>query len=110
MRPYETMIIFDAQAEDTAVNAVLDRVQSVIKAHDGVPGPVERWGRRAFAYQLKKRGEGYYVVVEYTADVATESELDRLLSLADEVLRHKTMRVPEKVAGRRTTAPAAEAG
>ncbi len=101
MRPYETVIIFDAQAEDTAVNAVLDRALDVLRTHGGTPGRVDRWGKRPFAYEMRHRREGYYVLVEFGAEPAAAAELDRFLSLADEVLRHKIVRVPDAAAGQR---------
>ena len=103
MRPYETMIIFDAEAEDTAVNAVLTKALDVVKTNGGAPGAVDRWGKRAFAYEMRKKREGYYVVAEFAAEPAASAELDRFLTLADEVLRHKIVRLPDKVAGRSRT-------
>lgn len=96
MRPYEVMVIFDTGAEPPAIQAVVDRALETIRANDGVPGQVDRWGRRPFAYELKHRREGYYVLMELSGVSQTVSELDRLLSLADEVLRHKVIRLPEK--------------
>lgn len=106
MRPYETMIIFDPEAEETAVNGVLDRAQEVLKSNGAQPATVDRWGRRTLAYEVRKRREGYYVVLEYTAEPKAAEELHRLLTLADEVLRHKIIRLPEKVAGRARSARA----
>jgi small subunit ribosomal protein S6 len=111
MRPYETMIIFDPEAEESAVTAVLDRAAEVVKADGGTPGALDRWGRRTLAYELRKKREGYYVVFEYTAEPKASTDLDRLLTLADEVMRHKIIRLPDKVAGRgRSAAAAADAG
>ena len=61
---------------------------------------MDRWGRRTLAYEMRHKREGYYVVAEYTAEPKASAELDRLLQLADEVLRHKIIRLPDKVAGR----------
>ena len=114
MRPYEAMVIFDPDAEETAVTAVLDRGVELIRSNGGVPGSVDRWGKRTLAYEVRKKREGYYVLIEFTAEPKATAELDRHLKLSDEVLRHKVIRLPDKVAGRtRTTtgsAPAAEAG
>ncbi len=101
MRPYETVIIFDAQAEDTAVNAVLDRGLEALRTRGGTPGRVDRWGKRAFAYEMRHRREGYYVLVEFSAEPAAAAELDRFLTLADEVLRHKIVRIPDAAVGHR---------
>jgi small subunit ribosomal protein S6 len=110
MRPYEVMIIFDAGLEEETIRAVLDRATETLTARGGTVGRIDRWGRRRFAYELKHRLEGYYVLVEATADPAAMAEMDRVLSLADEVLRHKVIRIPDRLAGRAPRpAPAAEA-
>lgn len=106
MRPYEVMVIFDTGAEPPAIQAVVERVLETIQSTGGTPGAVDRWGRRPFAYEVKHRREGYYVLVGFGGEVRTVDELDRLLSLADEVLRHKVVRLPEKGAATRA-APAA---
>jgi small subunit ribosomal protein S6 len=96
MRPYEVMVIFDAGTEPPAIQAVVDRLLESIRVNEGTPGQVDRWGRRPFAYEVKHRREGYYVLVEFAGAPKTVEELDRMLGLADEVLRHKIIRLPEK--------------
>jgi small subunit ribosomal protein S6 len=110
MRPYEVMIILNAALEEDAIRAQIDRAQEIIRANGGTPNRVDRWGKRRFAYELKHMWEGYYVLIEATAEPIAMSELDRALHLADEVVRHKVIRLPDDVAGRavRTTAPATE--
>ena len=104
MRPYEVMVIFDAGTEPPAIQAVVDRTLESIRANAGNPGAIDRWGRRPFAYEVNHKREGYYVLIEFTGEPSTVSELDRLLSLADEVIRHKVIRLPEKIAGRKAAA------
>jgi len=113
MRPYEVMIILDAGLEEEANRAVVDRVTELIRTRGGAVGRVDRWGRRRFAYELRHRWEGYYVVIETTSDPATVAELDRILFLADEVIRHKVIRLPDEAGPSGPEAvgsPAAEAG
>jgi small subunit ribosomal protein S6 len=107
VRPYEVMVIFDAGAEPPVIQAVIDRALETIRTNGGNPSTVNRWGRRTFAYEVKHRREGYYVLIELAGTNQTVDELDRMLTLADEVLRHKVMRLPDKVAGRRAEAAAA---
>jgi small subunit ribosomal protein S6 len=108
------MIILDAGLEEEANRAVVDRVTELIRNRGGSLGRLDRWGRRRFAYELRHRWEGYYVVMQTTADPATMAELDRVLFLADEVIRHKVIRLPDVAPGRSSPAaagsPAAEAG
>ena len=100
MRPYEVVIIYDPALEEDAIRAALDRSTELIRSRGGAPGRIDRWGKRRLAYEIRHQREGYYVLLEATAEPAVMTELDRSLSLADEVLRHKVIRLPERVAGR----------
>lgn len=95
MRPYEIPIIFDASLEEEAIRMVLDRVSKAIESNGGKTGRLERWGRRRFAYELAHKWEGYYVLLEASAPPEAMAEAHRILSLADQVLRHKVIRLPE---------------
>src|SRR4051794_41402249 len=110
LRPYEVMVILDAGLEEDAIRAVLDRATEVIRTNGGNPGRMDRWGKRRFAYELHHRWEGYYVLMDATAEPAAMAELDRMFHLADEVIRHKGIRVPDKVAGRAASSAAAQGG
>ncbi len=110
MRPYEAMVIFDTGAEEAAVTGVLERALDALASGGGAPGRVERWGRRTFAYEVQHKREGYYVVIEFLAEPGALSEMERVFVLADEVIRHKVIRLPDKVAGRRAAAVGAAAG
>ena len=71
----------------------------LIESKGAERGQIDWWGKRRFAYELKHRWEGYYVVFQAKAEPAAMDELHRALSLADEVLRHKVLRIPEHVYG-----------
>ena len=106
MRPYEVMVIFDVGLEDGDINAGIDRITSLVRDRGGNPGRAERWGRRTFAYELKHRSEGYYVLIEFTAEPTLVADLDRMLTLDDIVLRHKVLRQPDRQSGRALRAEA----
>jgi small subunit ribosomal protein S6 len=110
VRPYEVMIILDAGLEEEAIRSAIDRVTELIRSRGGSPGAVDRWGRRRFAYELDHRWEGYYVVLRVEADPPVIAELGRFLHLADEVLRHKVVRLPDGVAAAAPSAAAPTAG
>lgn len=95
MRHYEAVIIFDVSVEPQAMQATLDRMLGVIDENDGKAGEIDRWGRRPFAYEVKHKSEGYYIIASFTGEPSTVAELDRQLRLADEVLRHKIIRIPD---------------
>ena len=108
MRPYEVMLIFDASLEEENIRAAVDKYAGFIRDRGGNPGKVDRWGKRRFAYELKHRWEGYYILLEFSAEVEVAEDLHRTLSLADEVVRHKVVRIPEAALKARA-APAAAA-
>ena len=110
VRPYEVMIILDAGLEEEATRSAVDRATGLIESRGGTVGSVDRWGRRRFAYELKHKWEGYYVVLRAEAEPSVMTELDRALFLADEVLRHKVIRLPDDVAAAATKAAAPAAG
>ena len=110
MRPYEVMIILDVGLEEEAIRSAVDRAIELIRSRGGTPGAIDRWGRRRFAYELKHKWEGYYVVLRAEAEPSVMAELDRSLHLADEVLRHKVIRLPDSVAAAATTAATPVAG
>lgn len=108
MRPYEVMIIFDPTLEDDVIQTEVDKATEVIRANGGTPGRVDRWGKRKLAYEIRKQMEGYYVLLEAAAEPAAMAQLDRALQLADPVMRHKVLRVPDAATrAPRRPAPAA---
>ena len=98
MRPYEVVVILDAGLEEEQIRGILDRTTGLITSEGGTPGRIDRWGKRRFAYEVNKRQEGIYAVVEAQAEPGMMFEVDRMLRLADEVVRHKVIRIPDAVA------------
>ena len=92
MRQYEIMIIVDPEVDDRQVATTLERVLAVITNDKGTIDNIDVWGRRRLAYEIKKRSEGVYVVVNFTAEPATAKELDRQLGLSEQILRTKLIR------------------
>jgi small subunit ribosomal protein S6 len=95
LRQYEIMIILDPEIEERTVAPSLDKYLSVVKNDGGTVDKVDIWGRRRLAYDIKKKSEGIYAVVDFHASPATASELDRQLGLNEVVLRTKVMRAED---------------
>lgn len=92
MRHYEMMVILDPEIEERTVAPSLDKYLSVVTTAGGTIDKVDIWGRRRLAYEIQKKTEGIYAVVDFTAEPATAKELDRQLGLNEAVLRTKVMR------------------
>jgi len=92
MRHYEVMVILDPDLEERTVAPSLDTFLNVIRQDGGTVGSVDVWGRRRLAYDIKKKSEGIYAILDVTCTPAAVSELDRQLGLNESVLRTKVMR------------------
>jgi small subunit ribosomal protein S6 len=92
MRHYELMVILDPELEERTVAPSLDRFLNVVRRGGGSIENVNIWGRRKLAYEIKKKTEGIYAVVDMQAEPDLAKELDRQLSLNEAVLRTKLIR------------------
>jgi len=92
VRQYELMVILDPDLEERTVAPSLDRYLSLVTKDGGTVDSVDIWGRRRMAYEIEKKAEGIYAVVELHAEPATVKELDRQLGLNESVLRTKVIR------------------
>lgn len=100
-RAYEIMIIVDSDHDDPMVDDVVSRVDGWITEGDGRIVSTDKWGKRKFAYEIDHKTEGHYVVLEFVTGPRDMAPLERALRLADEVVRHKLIRLPDHEAARR---------
>jgi small subunit ribosomal protein S6 len=96
MRHYEVMVILDPDLEERTVAPSLDAFLNVVKKDGGSVEKVDIWGRRRLAYEIAKKPEGIYAVLDITCTSDAVAELDRQLNLNEAVLRTKVMRVDSK--------------
>jgi small subunit ribosomal protein S6 len=92
MRPYEIMIILDPELEEKAVPTLLNRFLKTITNAGGTVDNQDLWGKRRLAYEILKKSEGYYAVINFTSEPDAAKEMDRLLGLSESVLRTKLLR------------------
>ena len=92
MRHYEVMVILDSSLEERTVAPSLDTYLNVIRTAGGSVEKLDVWGRRRLAYEINKRTEGIYAVIDLHATPAAVAELDRQLRLNESVLRTKVIR------------------
>ena len=95
---YELMVILDPEIDERTVAPSLDKFLNVIRNDGGTIENVDIWGRRRLAYEIKKKTEGIYAVVNFTATSDATVELDRQLKLSEAVMRTKVLRAEEAVA------------
>jgi small subunit ribosomal protein S6 len=92
MRRYELMVLLDPDVEERTVAPSLEQYLGVVRQDGGSVEKVDIWGRRRLAYEIGKKAEGIYAVVDLVAEPASVKELDRQLNLNETVLRTKLIR------------------
>ncbi|WP_168625964.1 MULTISPECIES: 30S ribosomal protein S6 [unclassified Cryobacterium] len=98
MHQYELMVILDPEIDERTVAPSLDKFLGVIRNAGGTVDKVDIWGKRRLAYEINKKSEGIYAVVQLTSDGVATKELDRQLRLSEAVMRTKVLRAEEAIA------------
>ena len=92
MRKYEVMVIMDPDTDERTVQPTLEQFLTVITKGGGTVDSLEVWGRRRLAYEIRKKPEGIYAVINLTANPADVTELDRQFTINESIMRTKVMR------------------
>jgi len=95
VRPYEALYIINPDLSDEEITAIMEKYKQVVEGQDGEVESVNRWEKRRLAYDIKGMREGIYVLMNFKSESKAAAELDRLMKIADEVLRHLIVRTDE---------------
>lgn len=94
MNKYEVMFIAKP-LEDAEVDPIAEFVSNLIKKNGGNVEKVDRWGKRHLAYPVKKQADGNYVLINFEADSAVIKEIDRVMKIQDDILKHLIVKIDE---------------
>lgn len=95
MTKYEVLYILKPTLTEEEVNAEAEKNKALIESFQGEVTNVEKWGKKKLSYEVKKFNEGYYVLMNMTANTEAVNELNRLFKISDTVIRHLLTRVEE---------------
>ena len=102
MRAYELMVIISGKLDESAAHAWIKTISASVAGVGGqIHGNPDWWGKRRLAYPIKKQDDGYYAIFNVTAPGGALDEAERAMRIADDVLRHKLLRLPDAEAARR---------
>ena len=97
MRHYEAMYIVDADTPDEELDPIIEKYKKVVSEAGGEVGECGKWdkGRRALAYEISRKREGMYILMQFQSGAETPKELDRIFKINDDVIRHLIVRQDE---------------
>lgn len=90
MRKYEAAIILQSNLEEDVRNAEIEKLKNIIIERQGTVDKVNEWGQRRLAYEINKKRDGYYVIINFTSNADAVNEIDRICKISDNVVRLMT--------------------
>lgn len=103
-RVYETTFIVNASLDDHQIDAVIEKAKEIITKNGGEIREFVKWGRKRFTYPIRKKNNGFYVVIEFSATGNTIAKLERHYFLDESILRYLTLVLDKRALRARTTA------
>ena len=96
MRDYELLYIIKTEVGEEQTQAVIDRYNGILEGEGATGEKVDKWGKRKLAYTIdKKYTDGFYVLVNFKGEANAVDEVDRLMKIDENLLRHMITRVDE---------------
>lgn len=94
MKKYEVIFIMKP-ADEESIAATVAKFETLINENGGNVDKIDRWGKRRLAYEVKDHSEGVYALIYFTAVPKTVFELDRVMKISDDILRHMIVKEDE---------------
>ncbi len=92
MRGYELMYIINPALDEEAVNVVVEKFKTLLENNGGEITKLDRWGKRRMAYEINDLKEGHYILCYFNGKPETAHELDRVMKISDDIIRHMIVR------------------
>jgi len=94
-RKYEAIYIVRPELADGDVQKIADRFKTVVEEKGGTVDSAGKWEKRKLAYEIGGHKEGSYILMHFEAGAAVPQELNRLLGINDDVIRHRIYKVED---------------
>ncbi len=95
MNKYELAVVLNANVEDEVRSATIERIKGYITRFGGTVTGVDEWGKKRLAYEIQKMKEAYYYFVQFESDSTCPGELEKRVSILDNVIRYLCVRKDE---------------
>ncbi len=94
--PYETVFIAEPEIPNDQVDQIVNKIKQFVTAAQGTVTGEDRWGRRRLAYPIQGHKEGFYAVLNFTAEPTVVNAIEHFFAVTDSIVRHMTIKVIKK--------------
>jgi small subunit ribosomal protein S6 len=93
MALYEHVFLTRQDASAAQVDALVEQFKAIIAAGGGKVGKVENWGIKSISFRIRKNRKAHYTLMNIDAPPAAVAEMERQMSISEDVIRHMTVKV-----------------
>jgi len=93
---YETVFVLDPSLDDKTIQTEIKKVEDFITDQKGQMLKIDKWGKKRFAYPIKKKREGFYTLILFEGNGRIPKELERAYRLNEFCLRYLTVAAQEE--------------
>ena len=92
-KKYDVVSIMRPTLDDQAIDSIHKSISEIIENNDGKVIEQGVWQKRKLAYQVEGHKEGIYTITTFEGPPGLPNEVDRVLKISDDVIRHKVLKV-----------------
>lgn len=93
MRKYELLFIVSPEHDEEKIASMISRYKDVVTRGNGTVLSADKWGKRRFAYEINDMREGLYILMVFEAEREVSAEIDRLMKIDQDIVRHMIVRL-----------------
>lgn len=94
MSKYESIFIVNSDLGEEAIKSTVEKIKTLVEGSAALDG-IDEWGNRKLAYEVNKKNEGYFTLIEFTSDPEFPKELERIYRITDEVIKYLIIKKDE---------------
>jgi small subunit ribosomal protein S6 len=92
VRDYETLYIVDSNLTDEQLQTLTEKYRQIVTQAGGEVIATEKWDKRRLAYEVAGKREGIYILMYFRSETPVASELNRVMKISEDVMRHLIVR------------------
>ncbi len=91
MNKYETIFVINSQFDEEKINGLVEKFKNLIETSAQLEN-IDEWGKRRLAYPVDDINEGYYTLVNFSAEPTFPQELERIYKITEGILKYLIIR------------------